>query len=77
MTITDLVIEMSRTGIFRARWSRDIHEEWMRSLRSNRPDLDRSKIEARRDAMNAALPDCLVDDYRHLIPGLTLPDPDD
>jgi len=77
MTITDLVIEMSRTGIFRARWSDDIHEEWMRSLRSNRPDLDRSKIEARRDAMNAALPDCLVDNYRHLIAGLTLPDPDD
>jgi hypothetical protein len=47
MTITDIVVEMARTGIFRARWSQDIHEEWIRSLRSNRPDLDPSKIEAR------------------------------
>jgi len=72
MTITDLVIELARTGTFSARWSHDI-----RSLRSNRPDLDPSKIEARRAAMDAALPDCLVDDYQHLIPGLTLPDLDD
>jgi hypothetical protein len=77
MTITDLVIEMARTGIFRARWSHDIHNEWIRALRSNRPDLDPSKIEARRAAMDAALPDCLVDNYQHLIPGLTLPDLDD
>lgn len=77
MTITDLVIETARTGIFRARWSENIHEEWMRNLKANRPDLDPEKIERRRIAMDAAVPDCLIDDYRHLIPGLELPDPND
>lgn len=77
MTITDLVIEMARSGIFRARWSEDIHAEWMEKLKANRPDLDPAKIEARRQAMDAAMPDCLVQNYRDLIPNLTLPDPDD
>lgn len=77
MTITDLVIELARTGIFRACWTEDIHDEWMRNLKSNRPGLDPLRIEARRKAMDAALPDCLVDGYQHLIPALTLPDQDD
>ncbi len=77
MTITDLVIEMARSGIFRARWSEDIHAEWMEKLKTKRPDLDAAKIEARRNAMDAAVPDCLVQNYRDLIPGLALPDPGD
>jgi hypothetical protein len=52
LTITDLVIEMARTGIFRARWSADIHDEWIRNLKANRPDLDPYKIDARRTAMD-------------------------
>lgn len=77
MTITDLVIELARTGVFRACWSDDIHDEWIRNLKTNRPDLDPLKILARRRAMDAALPDCLIENHRYLIPALTLPDPDD
>jgi predicted nucleic acid-binding protein len=77
MTITDLVIELARIGVFRACWSNDIHDEWIRNLKANRPDLDPLKIMARRRAMDAALPDCLIENYRYLIPALTLPDPDD
>lgn len=77
MTVTDLVIEVARAGLFRARWSADIHEEWIRNLKANRPDLDPAKIEARRKTMDAAIHDCLIEGYNQLIPGLTLPDPDD
>ncbi|MFN0121481.1 MAG: PIN domain-containing protein, partial [Blastocatellia bacterium] len=39
--------------------------------------ITREKLEARRDAMMAAVEDSLVEDYAALIPGLALPDPDD
>ena len=36
-----------------------------------------AQIAAACDAMEAAIPDCLVNGYEHLIDGLELPDPDD
>jgi hypothetical protein len=77
MKISDLVLETAREGIFRARWSDAIHEEWTRRLAENRPDLDPQRIARRRDAMNRAIPDCLISGYDHLIAGLTLPDEND
>lgn len=71
------MIEVARTGTFQARWSDEIHDEWTRSLKKKRPDLDPHKIEQRRAAMDAAIPDCLVTGYESQIAGLTLPDPTD
>jgi hypothetical protein len=34
--------------LFRAKWSADIHEEWMSSLIKNRPDLTRVQLERTR-----------------------------
>ncbi len=59
-TITDLVIETARSGICMVRWSADIHEEWMRALLTNRPDLDRERLLRRRDAMDRSIEDCLI-----------------
>ncbi len=36
-----------------------------------------AQIAAAAEAMEAAIPDCLVSGYEHLIDGLVLPDPDD
>ena len=44
---------------------------------ANRLDLDPAKIERRRNQMDAAIDDCLIEGYEHLIPSLTLPDKDD
>lgn len=63
--------------LFRARWSRDIHVEWMRSVRKDFPDITQAQVEQIRDLMNAHVRDCLVAGYESLIPSLTLPDPDD
>jgi hypothetical protein len=68
---------LAQTGLFRARWTNDIHEEWIRSVLREFPDLTREKMERVRDLMNSAVRDCLVDDYQRLVPSLTLPDPDD
>ena len=68
---------LALTDLFRAKWSRDIHEEWMRSVLRGRPDLTRTQLEHVRDLMDSHVRDCLVQGYEPLIPSLTLPDPDD
>jgi hypothetical protein len=68
---------LAMTDLFRARWTDDIHEEWMRSVQADYPDITREKAERVRDLMNAHVRDCLVTGYEDLIPALTLPDPDD
>jgi PIN domain-containing protein len=53
------------------------HDEWIRSVLKNRPDLTRAQLERTRDLMNAHARDALIRDFEDLIPSLSLPDPDD
>ena len=76
IVVTDLVMELASTGLFRARWSEDVHAEWMRNVEKDRPDLPAAAIEKRRRAMDRAIPNALVTGYETLIDGLVLPDPD-
>jgi predicted nucleic acid-binding protein len=64
-------------GIFRAKWSAEIHEEWISNVLLNRLDLNREKLERTRALMDVYVPDGLVTGYQNLIPGLNLPDPAD
>lgn len=75
--LRDFLIRLATTGLFAARWSDQIHAEWMRNVQAKRPDLDRSLLERTRSLMNQAVPDCLVAGHEQLIPNLNLPDPDD
>ena len=75
--LRDLLMWLALEDIFLARWTNEIHEEWIRNVLANRPDLTRPQLERTRDLMNTHVRDCLVTGYEELIPGLTLPDPDD
>jgi len=75
--LRDLLMWLALTDLFRARWTNAIHEEWMRNVLKNRPDLTRAQLERTRDLMNANVRDCLVTGYEDLIDTVTLPDPDD
>jgi hypothetical protein len=75
--LRDLLVRLALAGLFRARWTEEIHREWTRSVREDRPDLRPDQLERTRRAMDAAVPDCLVEGYEPLIAGLTLPDADD
>lgn len=75
--LRDLLIRLARTGLISARWTERIHDEWMRSLLKNRPDLDPAKVQRTRELMDAAVPGALVDGYERRIARLELPDPDD
>jgi predicted nucleic acid-binding protein len=75
--LRDLLMHLALTGLFRAKWSDEIHEEWIRNVLRDRPVLRREQLERTRDLMNAHVQDCLVTEYAELIPTLPLPDPDD
>jgi hypothetical protein len=74
--LTSILLFLAEQKMFRARWTSDIHDEWVRNLKTKRPDLDEAKIEKRRQSMDAAVPDALVDGYQSIrVDGL--PDADD
>lgn len=75
--LRDLLIELAASGLFRARWTAQIHDEWMRNLLANRPDLTLDQLLRTRTLMDLAVPDCLVDGYEGLVEALDLPDVDD
>ena len=42
--LRDLFMELTLKDLFRGRWSDEIHEEWIRNLLEQRPDLARDKL---------------------------------
>jgi hypothetical protein len=75
--LRDLLVQMATRHMYAARWTRQIHEEWIRSVLSDRPDLKRSQLDRTRALMDRAVPDCLVTGHETLVPALELPDADD
>ena len=75
--LRSFLMYLAMTDLFRARWSNEIHEEWMRNVRKDYPGFDRQQAEKIRDLMNKSVLDCVVTGYEPLIPSLILPDQDD
>jgi predicted nucleic acid-binding protein len=75
--LRDLLMHLALTDLYRAKWTNEIHDEWIRNVLTNRPDLKKSQLERTRELMNSNVRDCLVGGYEKLIPALSLPDPDD
>lgn len=77
IVMMDLILSLGGAELFHPRWTDQIHDEWVRNLLADRPDLNPAKVERRRKQMDGAIDDCLIEGYEHLIPGLSLPDQDD
>ncbi|BBI52849.1 PIN domain-containing protein [Vreelandella olivaria] len=75
--LRSLLIHLAMTDLYRARWSPQIHEEWMRNLLAQRSDLTREKLERVRDLMDKHTRDAVVTGFESLIEGLALPDAND
>jgi predicted nucleic acid-binding protein len=75
--LRDLLVRLARIGLFHAKWTDTIHDEWIRNVLEDRSDLTRERLERTRDLMNANVLDCLVQDYEHLISTISLPDEND
>jgi len=75
--LRSLIIEAAQSGLFRARWSEDIHREWIDAVAAKRPDIERKALERVQTLMDAAVPGCITKGYERLVASLTLPDPND
>lgn len=74
--LRDLLMHLALTDLFKARWTDDIHEEWINAL-LRRNQYSRSVLERTRDLMDASVRDAKVTGYENLINSLELPDPND
>lgn len=75
--LRSLVVYAAQTKLFRARWSDTVHDEWVRNLLKNRPDLKAEDLIRTRELMNAAVPDCIVTGFEPFMNCLELPDEGD
>lgn len=75
--LRNVLVQCAVDRLVGARWTDDIHGEWIRNLLKRNTALSRVRLEATRDAMKRALPEADVTGYHHLIPALEIQDPDD
>ena len=73
----DVFMQLAVADLFKAKWSEDIHREWIEALMRNKPHRDRAALKRTQGLMNHATRDSLVTGYKALIPSLELPDPND
>jgi len=75
--LRDFLMHLTLLDAFRARWTEEIHAEWIGNLLANRPDLKPEQLERTRQLMNAHTRDAVVENYENLIDALELPDAND
>ena len=75
--LRDFLIELASSGLFHAKWTDEIHEEWISNLLINRTDLTRENLERTKQLMDSAILDCKVFGYEQLIPAISCPDEND
>ncbi len=75
--LRDLCMRLSLAELFEARWTQEIHEEWMRNLLKNRPDVTKERLLRVKDLMNSQLSNALITGYEDSIAELRLSDPGD
>lgn len=70
-------MELAASGVVVARWTADIHNEWIEALMRQQPSRSRAALERTRNLMDAATHESVVEGYAYLIPDLQLPDDND
>lgn len=75
--LRDLLMRLAMTDLYQAKWTQEIHKEWMRNLLKNRPDMTAERLEAIRYKMDLHVRDCLVEGFEELVEGIKLPDVND
>ena len=63
----ELFMQLAVTDLFKARWSADIHREWIEALLLQEPHRERASLERSRDLMDSHTRDAVVTGYAGLI----------
>jgi hypothetical protein len=75
--LRDFLIELAASGLYRAKWTDKIHDEWTTNVLKKRADLKPEQLARTRALMDAAVLGAKVTGYEELIPGIKLPDEGD
>jgi predicted nucleic acid-binding protein len=75
--LRDFLMRLALQEAVRAHWTDKIHEEWMRNVEADYPDISWEDLRRIRELMDKALPGASIDEYEDLISELSLPDPSD
>jgi hypothetical protein len=78
IAMTDALLSLATVGLYAAKWTTRIEDEWIRALENSRPDLA-GRLDVRRDCMRAAIPDWEVapEQWQRLDLAVELPDAGD
>ncbi|MEQ6437215.1 PIN domain-containing protein [Comamonas sp. w2-DMI] len=74
--LRDILLSLAHSGLYVARWTTTIEDEWTRHLIEEFPN-NAHAIRQTALQMQAAIPDCLIRGYEPIIESLNLPDKDD
>lgn len=75
--LRNVIVQAAVDGLVDARWTDTIHNEWIRNLLANTPDLPAEHLQATKRLMNVAVPEATITGYERHIQTVNLPDPDD
>jgi hypothetical protein len=75
--LRNLLVQCAADRLIDARWTDQIHDEWIRSLTVRDPTIPLGRLRAACDLMNAAVPAARAAGYEALVPSIALPDPGD
>ncbi len=75
--LRDMLISLFFSGIYEAKWTEKITQEWVGHLLENRSDIPDSKISRTVMLMNKIKPAALVANYERYIDQIDIPDKDD
>jgi len=59
-SLRTLLMGLTVNGVFQARWSAHVHEEWIRALHRDRPDIPLERLTRVRALMDREAEDSLV-----------------
>jgi PIN domain len=76
-TLRNLLMHLAVAGVFGARWTDKVQDEWTAALLRDRQDLSAASVMHRRTLMDRYILDARVTGYEPLIHTLVLPDVDD
>jgi len=75
--LRNIIVQAAVDRLVEARWTDEIHEEWIRNIVADAPGIPVVRLQATRRLMNDVLPDASVSGYQDLVAAVNLPDPDD
>jgi predicted nucleic acid-binding protein len=78
VSLRGLLMRLLLAKLYQARWSAKIHEEWIRAVLRDNPNIPTARLHELRDAMDKRAGDeVVVTGYEPLIDTVKLPDPND